>query len=346
MSATIRCGVIGFGKMGMLHASLANAIEGSMLAAICEPNRTVRNWFETLCSNLPTYQNYADMLDAVPLDAVFICTPPSSHIEIASACVRKGCHVFIEKPISLTAEAAKPLVELLKQTGKIGMVGYMMRYAETFSKAREIVRQGVLGRVLACRGATKVSQNYKVGKGWRYSRKESGGGVLIAQGSHAVDLMCWMIGTPLSVNLRSNSFYSGTVEDFVQALFSWKSGIIGSLDSSWSVDGHRMMLTSLEMTCENGTLAVDDDTVRLFLRKASGTYPEGWTSMSKPELANGHAADIGGALYTKQDEAFIHAARGHGEIESDVRSAQSVQHVIDCLYKSASENGATVDLDR
>jgi len=345
MSANIRCGVIGLGKMGMLHASLANAIEGSQLAAICEPNRTIRNWFGTLVPNLPAYQNYEDMLDAVPLDAVFICTPPSSHIEIATACVRKGLHVFIEKPISLTAEAAKPLVELLKQTGKIGMVGYMMRYAETFSKAREIVRQGVLGRVLACRGATKVSQNYKAGKGWRYSRKESGGGVLIAQGIHVVDLMCWMIGMPDSVNLRSNSHYSGTVEDFVQALFSWKGDTIGSLDSSWSVDGHRLMLTSLEMTCENGTLAVDDDTVRLFLRKASGGYREGWTSMSKPELSNGHSADIGGPLYTKQDEAFLRAVRGQGEIESDVRSAWSVQHVIDCLYKSAGENGATVDLD-
>ena len=344
MSASIRCGVIGLGKMGMLHASLANAIEGSQLAAICEPNRTIRNGFETFVSNLPAYQNYADMLDAVPLDAVFICTPPSSHIQIATACVRKGCHVFIEKPLSLTAEAAKPLVELLKQTGKIGMVGYMMRYADTFSKAREIVRQGVLGRVLACRGATKVSQIYKKGKGWRYSRKESGGGVLIAQGIHAVDLMCSMIGTPHSVNMRSNSYYSGTVEDFVHALFSWRGDIIGSLDSSWSVDGHRLLMTSLEITGENGTLAVDDDTVRLFLRKASGRYEEGWTSMSKPELSNGHAADIGGLLYTKQDEAFLRAVRGQGEIENDARSACSVQHVIDCLYKSADENGATVDL--
>jgi len=346
MSANVRCGVIGFGKMGMLHASLANAIEGSQLAAVCEPNRTIRNGFETLGSNLPAFENYADMLDQVPLDAVFICTPPSSHIQIATECVRKGCHVFIEKPLCLTAEAAKPLVALLKQTGKVGMVGYMMRFADTFSKAREIVRQGALGRVLACRGATKVSQNYKAGKGWRYSRKESGGGVLIAQGIHMVDLMCWMLGTPHSVNLRSSNHYSRTVEDFVQALFSWKDGIIGSLDSSWSVDGHRMMLTSLELTCENGTLAVDDDTVRLFLRKAAGEYKEGWTSMSKPELSKGVSADIGGTLYTKQDEAFLRAVRGQGKIESDVRSAWSVQHVIDCLYKSADENGATVDLDK
>jgi len=68
--------------------------------------------------------------------------------------------------------------------------------------------------------------------------------------------------------------------------------------------------------------------------------------MSKPELSNGLAADIGGPLYTKQDEAFLRAVCGQGEIESDVRSARSVQHVIDCLYKSAGENGATVELDK
>jgi predicted dehydrogenase len=146
--------------------------------------------------------------------------------------------------------------------------------------------------------------------------------------------------------MRSNSRYSATVEDFVQALFSWRGETIGSLDSSWSVDGHRLLLTSLEMTGESGTLAVDDDTVRLFLRKASGGYKEGWTSMSKPELSRGQDADIGGPLYTKQDQAFLRAVRGQGEIESDARSAWSVQHVVDCLYKSASENGATVDLGK
>jgi predicted dehydrogenase len=107
-----------------------------------------------------------------------------------------------------------------------------------------------------------------------------------------------------------------------------------------------MLLTSLEITGENGTLAVDDDTVRVFLRKASGKYKEGWSSMSKPELSIGTAADIGGALYTKQDEAFLCAVRGKGKIESDVRKAWSVQHVIDCLYKSADKNGATVDLHK
>jgi predicted dehydrogenase len=346
MSESIRCGVIGLGKMGILHASVVNAVEGSQLAAICEPNRTIRNGFETFVSGVPAYQDYADMLDATPLDAVFVCTPPSSHIEIATACIRKGCHVFIEKPLSLTAEAAKPLVELLRETGKVGMVGYMMRYAETFSKAQEMLKQGVLGTVLMCRGSTKVSQIFKAGKGWRYSRKESGGGVLIAQGIHAVDLTCWMMGMPHSVNMRMNSFYSGTVEDFAHAMFSWGDDTMGWLDSSWSVDGHRLMETSLELTGENGTLAVDDDTVRLFLRKPAGGFGEGWTSMSKPELSKGVAADIGGSSYTRQDEAFIRAVQGKGEIGSNVRSAWRVQHVIDCLYRSADADGTVVDVDK
>jgi hypothetical protein len=68
--------------------------------------------------------------------------------------------------------------------------------------------------------------------------------------------------------------------------------------------------------------------------------------MSKPELSSGHAADIGGTLYTGQDEAFLRAVRGQSEVDSDVRSASSVQHVMDCLYKSADDNGATVDVDK
>lgn len=345
MNESIRCGVVGLGKMGLLHACLANAIEGSRLAAICEPNRTIRNAFQTFVPGIAAYENYENMLDSTPLDAVFICTPPSSHVEIATACIRKGCHVFIEKPLSLTADAAKPLLEL-RETGKVGMVGYMMRYADTFSTAKGMLDQGVLGTVLMCRGSTKVSQNFKSGKGWRYSRKESGGGVLIAQGIHAVDLLCWMVGIPHSVNMRMNSFYSGTVEDFAHAMFSWGGNTIGWLDSSWSVDGHRLMETSLELTGENGTLAVDDDTVRLFLRKPAGGFGEGWTSLSKPELSEGVAVDIGGPSYTKQDEAFIRAVQGRGGIESDVRSAWRVQRVIDCLYRSADAGGTAVEVDK
>jgi predicted dehydrogenase len=116
----------------------------------------------------------------------------------------------------------------------------------------------------------------------------------------------------------------------------------GWLDSSWSVDHHRMLETSFQIHGENGSLSVNDDILKLYLRTERGGFPRGWTLQTKPELFSGVDIDIGGPQFTRQDVAFFNAIIYGNATENDLKSAYAVQNVVDCIYKSAKSDGHPV----
>ena len=341
-SKMLRGGIIGFGKMGLLHGAIINALEKATLRAVCESNDTIRGDFSSLLPKVNFYKNYSEMLEKENLDFVFVTTPPSSHVEIGLECVKYKCHFFIEKPLCINAYSAKPLLDAVEKHPLVTMVGFMMRYLDTFKRAKEILEKKVLGEIFAFNATTYVSQLFKSGKGWRYSPQESGGGVLIIQGIHAIDMLCWFFGMPRAVNARTKAAYSKKVEDFGHMVLSWENGLMGWLDSSWSVDNYRLLTTTFKINGENGTLFVDDDTVKLYLRKECNGFLKGWTVETKPELFSGVAIDIGGPHFTKQDEDFIDSIISDRRLESDIKNAYRIQKLIDCIYKSADSDGETV----
>jgi predicted dehydrogenase len=199
-----------------------------------------------------------------------------------------------------------------------------------------VVASGVLGRLMHLQSTMYVSQLFRTGEGWRYDPKYSGGGVLITQNSHLVDLLLWIFGPVAGVTGHVKHFYSKEVDDFAHAVLEFKSGLTGFMDTSWSIRHHRTVNLSITVHAENGTLQVTDDDVRLFLDDANGGYGAGWRIWKKPELFEGVSLDVGGPEYTRQDEQFLKAAATRGLVECDVESAQRVQLVIEAVYESAA----------
>lgn len=337
----LRGGVIGLGKMGMVHATIINCLEHSHLAAVCEPTKLIYNTFREFAPHVNVYSDHREMLKKQELDFVFITTPSFLHIPMALDCVDSGCHIFVEKPLSVNAEDALPLIERLAGTRLISMTGYMMRYLATFHKAKEILDSGVLGKAITFNSRMYVSQLFKEGKGWRYDLKKSGGGVIIMQATHAIDMLCWFFGFPDRLNASLINAYSTVTEDFGHIVFNWQNGLMGWLDSSWSVHNHRMLETTFEIHGTKGTLVVNDDTVKLFLAEARKNYPSGWTIITRPEIEKGVAIDIGGPQFTRQDKAFIDGILNGVPLESDVSNGFKVQQIVDAIYRSANENGQT-----
>ena len=338
----LRGGVVGFGKMGLLHSAIVNVSKTATLCAVAESNGIMRKYCSVLMPQVKFYENFQEMLEKEKLDFVFITTPPSSHIPIALVCHKHNCHFFIEKPLCLGAPSALPLLDALTVSPRVTMVGYMMRYDDIFRRAKEMLDRKVLGRIISFSATTYVSQLFKAGKGWRYDPKESGGGVLITQGIHAIEIMCWFFGMPRVVNARTNSFYSKKVEDFCHVVLAWPNGVTGWLDSSWSVDNHRMFETSFLINGEHGSLIVNDDTLKLYLRQEHDGLKPGWTLQTKPELFHGAEIDIGGPQFTRQDVAFLDAIVSGKVVENDLQNAYGIQNVVDCIYKSAKSDGNSV----
>jgi predicted dehydrogenase len=189
-----------------------------------------------------------------------------------------------------------------------------------------------------------VSQLFGAGQGWRYDPAYSGGGVLITQNSHLIDLLLWLFGPIARVSGHVKPYYSEKVDDFAHAIFEFRSGLSGYMDASWSVRHHRTLDLSISVHGAAGTLQVTEDDVRLYLDEAIGEYQSGWTVFRKPDLFESVTIDVGGPEYTRQDEQFLNAVAAGRPVESDVQSALDVQHVVEAVYES-SASGRSVSLE-
>lgn len=335
----LQLGIVGFGKLGLLHASILNALPGCRFAALADNSSTMLSLMREWKPDVECYEDYREMLRASSLDAVFIATPTHLHIPVAVDCVAKNIPVFIEKPLSIHSAQALPLMQALEKNPVKTMVGYMSRFNDTFRRAHQIIQSGELGRPQTFRATMYVSQLLEQGKGWRYDKEKSGGGVLITQNSHLLDLLLWIFGDLDWVSGHAKSLYSEKVEDAVHCYMQFKNGMTGWIDTSWSIRHYRSLTTSVEVQTELGTLSFNDDEVKVFLETPSKNFKKGWTVLRKPDLFQGVAFDIGGPHYTRQLEEFLNAIRGAGKVGSDVTSAYRVQKVVDAIYQSAENEG-------
>jgi predicted dehydrogenase len=331
--------------MGMVHAAILNALEGATLVAACEPNATIRSGFESFVPDVRFYKDHHVLLDSEDLEAVFITTPTEFHVDTAIDCIERGCAVFVEKPLALDVASSDRVLLALKKRPVCSMVGFMMRYVDTFARAKKLIDSAVIGRPLAIEGSVYTSQVFQKGRGWRSSKKKSGGGVVMMQGIHALDLIGWYFGLPQDLSARVSGHYSQEVEDFAHITFGWEDGLIGWLDCSWSVDNRRLMEVRIQVTGELGTLVVDDDTIRVYMRGPGATLPAGWTVETKPELSTGVPIDIGGPQYTREDLDFVGAVRRGSAVASDLLNARNVQALVEGAYASADDGGRPVGFD-
>jgi predicted dehydrogenase len=192
------------------------------------------------------------------------------------------------------------------------------------------------------RSTMYVAQLFREGKGWRYDPAVSGGGVLMTQNSHLLDMLLWMFGRVERVSAHTTQLYSRAVEDHAHVFFHFASGLRGFLDASWSAHHYRTPTMAIHVQGEGGTLDVTDDRVALFLSASGHGMDAGWHEWRKPDLYRGVPFDIGGSQYTRQAQQFLDAIRGAGVVESDVASALEVQRVISAVYLSAARQGAPV----
>jgi len=332
--------------MGLLHAGIMNSLEGVRLSAISDTSSFLLKVAKGLKDDIAIYSDYRRMLDKEKPDAVVITTPVFLHVPMGWECAQRGISFLMEKPLSTTSTDAAKLVQEVKKQNVITMIGYMMRYMETFAKGREIIKSGVLGKLIRFKASMYVSQLFRTGKGWRYKKEESGGGVVIGQATHLIDLLHWYFGSVERVSAHTRNWYSTEVEDFAHVHLEFKAGITGWFDSSWSVRHHRLLETTIDVDAENGTLHVSDDYVKLYLDEGVDGYHGGWTNYLKPDLFQGVPIDLGGPQYTRQDMIFVECLKNGRTCESDVESAFEVQRIVDAIYTSSENHGEPVSMEQ
>ena len=325
----IRVGIIGYGKMGILHGALVNGSQKAKVVAICDKSWVMRFGIKRVYPSVKTFTDVEEMLKKVELDVVIIATPTFNHVQSALACIDHNCSLFIEKPLASSYDDAKRLYDLAQEKGIKVHVGFCNRFAPSIAKGKELLDRGVIGIPESARAFMYIADVFEPHSGWRYSKAISGGGVLMDFGIHMLDQMCWYFGTINTVKAKAKRLYSKEVEDELTADILFENGTRVVFETSWSKEEYRKTYARIEIEGSNGKMIVTDQTLDIYDKE--GTQLENYVY---PDLYGGTYMDVGGILYSKQMEAFLEALEGNRE--TNLSSSVYVQRVIEEIYKSVA----------
>ena len=340
----LRTGLIGVGKMGISHLAIAGAHPELDVVGICDSQGFVLSAVRSQ-TGLETFKSFEKLIDRAELDCVIVATPSSTHVEAANYALSRGVNVFVEKPLTLSSADSSRLADLARRQRCANQVGYHNRFIGTFQEARRLVAAGAIGDVHHIDGQAHgqvVTKARGGGFTWR-SKKSEGGGCLHDYACHVIDLMNWIVGPPERVvGAQMTSIYSRDVEDAVHAMFSYKNGATGHLETNWSDETYRKMTTSITIYGSMGKIYADRQECRVYLKSAASfeKYEPGWTIRYITDLQAPVAYYLRGEEYTSQLDSFAAASSARDvDCENSFASAAQTDRVVEQIARMSERVG-------
>lgn len=227
----VRFGIIGVGGMGQGHCRNMEKVPEAVLSAVCDSNPATAGDVGAKFK-VPHFEHHSALLKAGLCDAVIIATPHPERPKIAIDAMKAGLHVLSEKPLTERVSTADKMIKTARQTKVAFAVMFQRRTEPVFIKAIELVRSGALGKIIR---TLLISPEYRTqayydSAGWRATWLGEGGGVMLNQGPHFIDLFLILGGMPVEVYGRTGTVHHRMeVEDLAEALFTYPDGGTGYL---------------------------------------------------------------------------------------------------------------------
>ena len=261
-----KVGIIGYGKMGQIRHQVISAFEDVQVQSIYDP--------EIVDTKIEKAQNSDQIIENPEIDAVFTCTPNYLNKPLTIQSLKAGKHVFCEKPPAFTAKDIEEIRAVEKESGKVLMYGFNHRHHASIKYMKKLVDDKEFGKILWMRGRYGKSVDETFYDNWRAKKELAGGGILIDQGIHMLDLFLHLGGNFDNVHASvSNLYWNLSVEDNVFAtLENTKTGLAASLHSTMTQWRH---LVSLEVFLEKGYLVLNG------LKTSSNSYGEEILTIAK-----------------------------------------------------------------
>jgi predicted dehydrogenase len=284
----VRIGIIGMGNIGKHHAGylLDGKVDRCQLTAVCStsPDKLA----DYAAKGVNVFRDAKELLSSKKVDAVIIATPHYQHTTLGIAAFGAGLHLMVEKPISAHKADAEKLIKAHKKNTKLVFGGmFQLRVEPRYEKIRALIRGGDLGEIVRVNWVNTDwfrSEAYYVSSAWRATWKGEGGGVLINQCLHNLDVLQWLLGMPVSVRgyCQLGRFHQIEVEDNVTAYLEWSNGATGVFVSS---TGEAPGANRFEIVGTRGTLVLENGKL-MFTRNAVDMVEFSRTAkigFSKPE---------------------------------------------------------------
>ena len=304
---TVRLGIIGLGNIGTAHAKniTAGKVPNMVLGAVCDISEARREFSKNNWPDIPVFENATDLFKSGTVDAVIIAVPHYSHPPLAIEAFENDLHVITEKPAGVYTKQVLEMNEAAAKSDKVFGIMYNQRTNPVYQKIKKMIEEGQLG---AIKRVTWIitnwyrSQRYHDSCAWRSTWATEGGGALINQNPHQLDLWQWMFGMPdkIMAHCSFGRYYDIEVEDDVTAYMQYDNGMTGVYITS---TGEAPGTNRLEIACDMGQLIVENNKIlfkrnviseREFNRTFEGVFgaPECW-NCEIPADASGGEMHVG-----------------------------------------------------
>ncbi|MBA7561476.1 Myo-inositol 2-dehydrogenase [subsurface metagenome] len=337
-------GIVGLGLIADFHAKAIQAISGgrSSLVACCSRSAEKAQGFSKKygCTG---YTDIDKFLAHPGLDIVSLCTPSGAHLEHSLAAAKVGKHVIVEKPLEITPERCDKIIEACEKA-KVSLAGvFQSRFSEVAGIVKKAVDQCRFGTLVLGDAYVKWfrSQEYYDDGGWHGTQSLDGGGALINQSIHAVDLLQWFMGPVESIQA-----FTGTigherieVEDNAVAALRFRNGAFGVIEGSTSV--YPGFLKRIEISGTKGSVILEEETLKAW------DFAEGLPEDEEIREKFGAGAETGGGAadpaaisfegHRRQFEEFITSLEQGRSPLVDGREAKKAVEIIQAIYTSAKK---------
>jgi len=248
----IKIGIIGCGLMGNMHLSAYKNNPDVEISAYCDTDiEKAKQKLIRVKANI--YSSHKDMFANEKLDGVSVCTVPSSHREIVCDALDAGVNVLCEKPLAVSAQEAREMTDKASKKNKLLLTAFKFRFFEEVTHAKEILEKDQLGQIVHFR-LMFGGQINMAGK-WYAQKEISGGGIIMDNGPHAIDLIRYLLGEMKEVQANVSNYQDISLEDTAQINCKLANGAHGTIDISWSVPAPSS--NYLEIYGMEGTMLLD-----------------------------------------------------------------------------------------
>ncbi len=258
----VRLGLIGLGNIGKLHADylVAGSVAGCELVAVAERSEGLLEPF----GELKCYTDSAEMIDSADIDAVIVATPSFLHYELGELALKKGLHVLMEKPLATHKADAQRLLDLCGD-GQVFALMMNLRADPIFARMKKLMSENAIGelrRVSWTMTDWFRPEVYFASSDWRATWRGEGGGVLMNQCPHNLDILQWLCGMPVRMYAQCafGKHHEIEVEDEVVAQFNFENGAIGSFVAS---TGEAPGVNRLEIAGDRGLMVLENGELNL-----------------------------------------------------------------------------------
>lgn len=313
----VRFGMIGAGGIAQAYAQAFRDSKKAELVAVADVRLPAAEAIAQTCG-ARAYTTHAELTEHEEVDAVVVCTPPSTHPDIVCELAEAGLHVLCEKPLAITSVEARGMFDAAARCGVKLTMATKFRYAADVIRAKAIVSSGILGEIILFEnvftGRVDMSQR------WNAKPAVSGGGVLIDNGTHSVDIMRYFLGPVAELQVvEGRRIQNLDVEDTVRMFVKTQCGVMGSIDLSWSMNKEQPAYISIY--------------------GSQGTVLVGWKESKYRRSANEDWI-VFGQGYNKfqaflgQIDNFAMAIRGEDKLLVSPEDALASVEVIEAAYES------------